>query len=566
MLIESLYRISRLAGRTGNPREALSEVLEEAIRFTGASSGTIALIDPDTNHLEIEAFAGVSIDCSEAPLRLGDGVTGWVALHGKPLLLPDVSRDPRYRKLIDNVRCELAVPIESDGQVVGVINLDSDRPEAFAPADLEAVSQIAAETGNLLRQLWRIQRLETQSHHLQAVLNAGQKVASRVDLAEILHHIARETAAISGCRLCAIHLLSEEKPNRLLRHALAGSAAETDHPDLPLDETLAGVAFHRRKQIEAADVRKTEVFPPLLEAAATAGLVSLLCTPIVFEDRVLGILSAYTSATHRFSNDERKLFQAMSGLSAIAIHNARLYARLFQSEENLRQGEKLSALGLVAAEIAHEIRNPLTVVKLLFQSLNLQFPETDARSKDVRVVEEKLDQLEDIVGRVLAFARPPEAPHSAWNLDEIIDDTLLLTRLKIEQAEIRVTHESAPSLPKIAGNKGQLQQVLLNLILNSLRAMNPGGQLSIRTGPETVSGQRGAFLEIADTGRGIPPALRSKIFQSPLSGHHEGAGLGLGIVKRIVDAHSGQIDVIRTGETGTVMKVWLPAAEENAPA
>src|SRR5690606_30549860 len=122
---------------------------------------------------------------------------------------------------------------------------------------------------------------------------------------------------------------------------------------------------------------------------------------------------------------------------------------LFQSEENLRQGEKLSALGLVAAESAHEIRNPLTVGKLLFQSLGLQFPDTDVRNRDVRVVEEKLDQLEEIVGRVLTFARPPEAPVSAWSLDEIVDDTLLLTRLKIQQAEINVVRESAPETPKI---------------------------------------------------------------------------------------------------------------------
>jgi signal transduction histidine kinase len=557
-ITEALYRISRLAGRTSSPSEALSRVLAEAMAVTGGCSGTIALINPNTQLLEIEVHSGLPSDCADTPLRLGEGITGWVALHGKPLITPEVKAEPRYRQISESVRSEIAVPLEERGQVVGVININSDRPDAFPSAALEALLAVSEECMVLLRQLWRIEQLETKAGHLEAVLNVGQEIASRLDLGDILHNITRETANLSGCRLCVIHLLQED-PAMLVRHALAGVDEEANHPDLPLDETLAGVAVHRRKQVEAFDVRKTEVFLPLLDAAEQGGLASLLCTPLLFENRVLGVLSAYTDRLHRFSNDERKLFQAMAGLGSLAIYNARLYARVFQSEENLRRSEKLTTLGLIAAEIAHEIRNPLTVVKLLFQSLGLDFPAGDARSKDVQIIDEKLNQLESIVGRVLTFARPPDGPHSLWSFDEIIGDTLLLTRLKLQQAGIRVSFEPSPVSPKVEGNKGQFQQVLLNLLLNSLNAMTQGGHLSLRTGSEKAEGTDGAFFEIEDTGSGIPPDLQPHVFQSLLTGHQEGTGLGLGIVKRIVESHRGRINIVRTGPEGTVMKVWLPA-------
>lgn len=558
-LTEALYRISSLAGRAASPREALHRVLAEAIGVTAGSSGTLALIDPDTNLLEIEVHAGLPQDCVDAPLRLGEGITGWVALHGKPAVVPEVSADPRYRRLSDSVRSEIAVPVKDREQVVGVINVNSDRLDAFEQGHYDALLAIAEECGLLLRQLWRIQQLETKSSHLEAVLNVGQGIVSRLDLGEILHSITRETVAMTGCRLCAIHLV-EEEPAILVRHALAGVDEEIGHPDLPLNETLAGVSVHRRKQVEAFEVQKTEVFEPLLDAARQGQLVSLLCTPIIFEDQVIGILSAYTDYPHRFSNDERKLFEAMAGLGAVAIYNARLYARVFQSEETLRRSEKLTTLGLMAAEIAHEIRNPLTVVKLLFQSLGVHFPREDPRHKDTEIIEEKLDQLESIVGRVLTFARPPDGPHSLWSFDEIVGDTLLLMRLKFQQAGIRVNWEPEPVTPKVEGNKGQFQQVLLNLLLNSLQAMENGGQIHLRMGEETRDRQIGAYLEIEDTGPGIPAALQPLIFQSLLTGHQKGTGLGLGIVKRIVESHRGRIELVRTGPSGTVIKVWLPAA------
>jgi signal transduction histidine kinase len=558
-LTKSLYRISSLAGKVSEPRAALEIVLDEMCEASGASSGSISLIDPDSGRLQIEVHRGMPLDCIEAPLKLGEGITGWVALHGKPTVAPDVSRDARYRKILDDVQSEMAAPIEDRGQVIGVINMNSKRLYGFDESTLQALILLTRETAALLRQLWLVDNLKAKARHLEAVITVGQGIVSRVGQREILQSITRETLPLSGCRFCSIHLL-DESGTTLVPQAAAGGRSGKNHPDLPVNETSAGVSVLRQKQLEILDLLKTEGLLPLLEFSREEGLVSLLCTPILFEDRVFGILSAYTGKPHRFSNDERNLFLAMAGLGAVAIHNARLYERVFQSEETLRQQEKLTALGLLAAEIAHEVRNPLTVLKLLFSSLNLTFPPDDPRHQDVEIIGDKLDQLEATVGRVLTFARPSEV-YGLYTLDEIVAETLQLLRLKIEQAGIEVSFLPRPGLSAVRGDKGQLQQVLLNLLLNSLQAVESGGRIELRAGAESRDGNAGVFLEIEDTGVGIPEELRSDIFRSLLTGHPEGTGLGLGIVKRIAETHRGQIEVVRSQPGGTVMKLWLPVED-----
>ncbi len=116
-------------------------------------------------------------------------------------------------------------------------------------------------------------------------------------------------------------------------------------------------------------------------------------------------MSVYTAQPHVFSNDEVRILSAFAELSAIAIEKARLYERVVDVEEQLRQNEKLSALGLLAAEVAHEIRNPLTVMKMLYHSLDLRFPAGDPRAKDAAIMGEKIEHLNNIVERILDFAR-----------------------------------------------------------------------------------------------------------------------------------------------------------------
>jgi signal transduction histidine kinase len=337
--------------------------------------------------------------------------------------------------------------------------------------------------------------------------------------------------------------------------SLAGTSSPAPAESLPIDSFLAASALRTHRPVAFSDVQSGD-FLDLLDIPRRLSLRSALSVPMAYEGEILGVLTVFLDRFHRFDNDEKRLAAAFANLGAVALQNARLYARVFQSEESLRKNERLTTLGLLSAEIAHEIRNPLTVLKLLHGGLPSDFPEGDPRRKDMRIIAEKLDQLEAIVTRVLNFGKAPSSLRNRCSLAEIVEDTLVLVRLKLSQGKIQARFER-PSQPLLVdGHKGQLQQVLLNLLFNAMHAMPDGGTVTIALGSDPERGN--AFLDVSDTGSGIPEPVRDHLFDSFLSGRPDGTGLGLSIAKRVLLGHRGDIALVSTGPSGTTFRVRLP--------
>ncbi len=563
--LAAVHRIASLIGWTEEPEEALRPILGELVRLFQASSGSIGLLNPDTGKLEIDILHGPLPAGGDVALRLGQGITGWVAFHGRPQLVPDVAADPRYIALRPGVRCEMAAPMEARGQIIGVVNLDSDRTGGFTEADLALLVRLTAEATAVVQHLWRLRQLQGKAAQLEALISIGQSLVSKLEEEELFATVAREARRIMGMRLCALYLHDPARPTVRL---VACAGAEEPPPDggpprpageLPLDHCLTSAVFHTKRQVEFHNVQSPE-YADVIDLPRYERLQSLLAAPLLDEGEAIGALAVFSDRPHRFNNDEKRLLGALASLAAVALQNSRLYARVFASEESLRKNERLTTLGLLAAEIAHEIRNPLTVIKLLYGYLSLDFPEGDPRRKDTQVISEKLDQLEAIVTRVLNFAKAPSSLHSRWSVAEIIDDTIVLMRLKLAQAKIHLRFQPPPAPLVVDGHKGQLQQVVLNLVLNAMQVMPVGGVITIACAAGEQAGLPIVTIDIADSGSGIPEAVRGQIFDSFLSGRPDGTGLGLAIVKRILRSHHGDIAVLSTGPQGTVMRVTLPLA------
>ena len=210
---------------------------------------------------------------------------------------------------------------------------------------------------------------------------------------------------------------------------------------------------------------------------------------------------------------------------------------------------------VLAAEVAHEIRNPLTVMKMLYHSLDLNFEENDPRAEDARVLGDKMNHLDAIVERIVNFARNAEPQMAQVNVHDLLEDLALLTRHKLQHLHITLEQNLAQDLPKVRADATQLSQAFLNLILNSSEAMPDGGTLTISTGVND-----GKFVvAFSDTGPGMTEEQRDRAFTGMLSTTKEkGAGLGLAIVAKVAEAHGGQVEVkTREGE-GTTIKLWLP--------
>jgi signal transduction histidine kinase len=562
--LQLLYQVSNVIHSTLDAREALELILREAVRLARASSGSVVLVNPTTGLLEIHAAHGLPPEAMHLTLRLGEGITGWVARVGRPARVGDVSKDPRYVMVRPEVRSELAIPLEVNGEVRGVLNVDSDRLNAFSPEDQELLEALALQAAKGIHHTWLYEQLRLKARLFESLVKVGQTINSTLHLDEALKVITREGCLLMEAKLSSLLLLDERREWLVLRASHGAGLAYRHKPPLSVEDSLVGIVVRRQKPLQVAHVQTSPLYQGV-SIAREEGLISLLSVPLVFGGHCIGVLNVYTGQPHVFSNEEIRILSALADLSAVAIEKARLYERVVQVDAQLRQREKLSALGLLAAEVAHEIRNPLTVMKMLYHSLDLKFPAGDARAKDAEILGEKIDHLNKIVERILDFARGAEPELRAVQLNESLDSLALLIRHKLANQHVELVRELDPALPPVMADAPQLEQAFLNLTLNAVEAMPHGGRLTITTRGLRLPRRSPVPTHVAvafhDTGPGMSPEQCRRAFTSLLSTTKaKGTGLGLAIVAKIVEAHRGKVKVRSRPGHGTTVSIVLPAA------
>jgi signal transduction histidine kinase len=560
--LQLLYQVSNVIHSTLEPQEALQLIVSEAVRLMHASSGSVVLINPTSGFLEIHASQNLPAAATRLKLRVGEGITGWVARTGKPARVGDVTQDPRYVMARRGVRSELAVPLEVNGETRGVLNMDSDRADAFTTEDQELLQELAVQAAKVIQNTWLYEQLRLKVHLFESLASVSRTINSTLNLDEALQAITREASVLMRARMCSLMMLDESREWLHLRASYGAGEAYINKPRLPVDDSLLGVVVRRKKPMQVANVQESSRYQHV-EVARCEGLVSLLSVPLIFAGQAIGTLSVYMSRPYNFSNEEISILSALAGLSAIAIEKARLYERVVDVEEQLRQNEKLSALGLLAAEVAHEIRNPLTVMKLLYHSLDLKFPDGDPRAKDARIIDAKIEHLNKIVEQILAFARTTEPKLAPVNLNELVDELGLLVRHKLANQNIRLVRQLQPDLPVVMGDAPQLEQAFLNLILNAAEAMPDGGTLTVKSGairlPRSSPRATHVAVEFKDTGGGMSKEVQERAFTAVLSTTKaKGTGLGLAIVGRIIETHHGNVRIKSQIGSGTTIRITLP--------
>jgi signal transduction histidine kinase len=262
----------------------------------------------------------------------------------------------------------------------------------------------------------------------------------------------------------------------------------------------------------------------------------------------------------------QRAYEALEGkVKASNTELEEAYYLLKQRQEQLIRSEKMAALGQLSAGVAHEIRNPLTSIKLFIQGLEKEMEPDGSRQEDFRIIKKEIDRLNEIVVRFLNFARPEDPQFQPLHLPALTLDTLNLLSVKIRNQGVRLDVSFPPELPRVKGDPRQLDQVILNLLLNAIEAMPAGGALTVRSDVETLPGTQEPRLRlmIRDTGPGIPKQEKSYLFDPFFTTKEGGTGLGLSIAYAIVQKHDGQIEVESEEGKGTAFFLYLPLAEEE---
>ena len=308
-----------------------------------------------------------------------------------------------------------------------------------------------------------------------------------------------------------------------------------------------------------------------------------LCVPLMGEDQILGLLCIKDERLREaYATDEVDLFRGVAAQLVITVQNSKLY-------ERMKERDRLAALGEMAAGLAHEIRNPLGAIKgaaqLLLPPLDGGEPSAATVAQDSReflgIIVEEANRLNKVVSQFLDYARPYRGEPQPLDVNEVVRKTAQLvspppvpTAAGEVTPPVEVVLSLAEELPRVRADAEQLRQVFLNLAINAVQAMPAGGKLVISTARRS-GGRRGTpaqFLEIRfrDSGPGIPAPELKNLFIPFYTTKDKGTGLGLPISQRIVENHSGTIEVRSRVGVGSTFTVVLPAlepgADEAAPA
>jgi signal transduction histidine kinase len=266
-----------------------------------------------------------------------------------------------------------------------------------------------------------------------------------------------------------------------------------------------------------------------------------------------------------FLREERNLIDAVAREVGIIIKRREAENDQLKLREQLIRSEKMAALGQLSAGIAHEIRTPLTSIKIFIQSLEKEIELDEYQKEDFRIIKKEIDRINENVIRFLNFARPEDPLFQQLNIHELIKESLNLLAAKMKTSSVDLRISLLEVCPPVEGDSKQLGQVFLNLFLNAIEAMPRGGVLTVRSILKTIPESHEEILQISvdDTGCGIPEKDRPYLFDPFFTTKDAGTGLGLSIVYSIVQKHNGRIEVESEMGKGSSFIVSLPIHRED---
>jgi signal transduction histidine kinase len=543
-----LYELFRMISSSLEPARALDLIIDAAVKITGASGGSLIMIDWQKKILNIEVSRGFTTSIHNVKLKIGEGITGWVAKSGQPLLVRNVSRDSRYVTVKEDIKSELAVPLIVDDKLIGVLNVDSIRANAFDEEDLDLLTLLSKQSAQVIRNGQLFDTSRRQVEQMTTLIEINKAIASTLSLEKILNQIVERTAKLMKSKICSILFLTENKKELILKAQFGGSPDYSDKPDLQVESCLIGQVIQAKRSIQVPDITRESGYL-LKELAKKEKLKSLLSVPLIVREHVIGVLNIYKSKRYHFTDEERILVRTFADLCSIAIENARLYEKMIDLEEQTRRAERLTAVGELAVGIAHEIRNPLTIVKMLFESGSVL---TD---KDRQVISEELTRMNKIISHWLDYTRPKEIEQEPCDIQKSLENTLFLLTPQFDKKNIKVDAAYHTLGNPVLADPVQLQQVFLNLLLNACDAITGEGQLQIIC---RVTADKMMEVSIKDNGIGISKSMQEKLFIPFTTTKSKGLGLGLSIVHRILKAHNGSIDIVSSPGKGTTATIQIP--------
>jgi signal transduction histidine kinase len=515
--------LSKVANSEEPPSELLTQILN---LVPSAEEGALLCVGQDEGHTIVATTEGFSADVSLPPIG--------------PLInnLPRQSLLYRSRELLDlhgNLQSDaydamiqgllgqgwtrgalLYIPFLRQGTLLGALLLrHGSEPGAFTLRDMQLLEFLAGQTG-----------LALENMYLRKTMSEGRpKLKTLFDVVDVdgieeqlyVHDLDYNLLIANTSKLRTHHLTPEQIAGQKCYQAF-------HQRHIPCTGCPARETFRTKKsaavevsQADSERIFKTYTYP----LTGKAG-------------HLLGVVHYMRDVT------EQKLLE----------------------RENERVG-RLAALGELSAVIAHEIRNPLSGVGISAQALSRALHPGDFHESNLKNILKGIRKVDDVIKGLLDFANPKEPILNLSSVNKIIEEALFFSAPQAQESHIIIEKTLAKNLPPVLLDSDQIKRVFINIILNAIQAMRPGGVLAIRTAKKTV---RQVMVRISDTGSGIPMAMIKRVFDPFFTTKSQGAGLGLSISRTILEKHHATISCDSQEGKGTTFTIVFPCETQSRPA
>jgi len=405
----------------------------------------------------------------------------------------------------------------------------------------------------------KVKKDETKISILKTILDIRNDT---INLSKFLNQILERIIKIFQLDGGYISLLNEEKKElTLMVHKGLSDNFLTQFSKIKIGRRFVGKRFKTQRMII---VQNVDEFPAKLKSLLKEEKITFFMDiPLVTKGKAFGTLTLINKNKIKLSLKDLESIKTIGFQIALIIDNEKLHNDLFEFKKYLQRADRLATIGTMTTGIVHEIRNPLVSIKAFLQLLPEKYDDKEFRENFHNIAVDEVNRLDNLLNRLLDFARPPDNKMDFYDINRIIEKMLSFIENEAAYKNISIHKELDRELPPILVNEEQLKQVFLNLFQNAIHATGNNGKLDVISRRKRHGKRDFLQIEVRDTGKGIDKEGLQNIFNPFFTTKNKGMGLGLAITDQIIKEHRGFIQVESEIGKGTVFYINLPLDSLN---
>ncbi|HSB71259.1 MAG TPA: GAF domain-containing protein [Candidatus Methylomirabilis sp.] len=571
--LRGVLEIVRLASAETAFGSLTTLITEQACALLEADRGTLYLLDKDTG--ELHSSIAMGIPDKTIRLKLHQGIAGLVAATGQSIVVDDAYADTRFYRGVDaatgyRTRQILCVPIKNRrGDVQGVLELLNKRTGPFTQGDEEVLILLASQVAVALANAQIYDGLRTNLDRLSRFMRIGAAISSELDLDALLRTISETTSHLLQAERSTVFLVDRAQGGLWSRVA---QGLEREEIRIPLSAGIAGMVASTGTPVRISDAHTDPRFNPEVDRRTGYQTRSILCVPMRNpQGQVIGVFQVLNKRGGEFTPLDEQLLTSLSSQAAVAVSNAQLYDEVQRAYTQLQAVDRMKSEFLNT--LSHELRTPLAPIlgytEILLSGGMGALPATSIRG--IQAIDESAKRLLRMIESLLAFVRLDQG-EVALNREPVYISSLFARlvesfRGRVAEQKLQLGVDAAEDLPPILADPQELMTALTHLVDNATKFTPAGGTVTLGAKPvEGEGGQPAVEMAVQDTGVGIPPDLQDRIFDrfyqvdSSPTRQFGGVGIGLAVVKQIIEAHGSRVLVDSEPGKGSTFRFSLPAA------